>query len=819
MSSLTDVFRWLCIAAFLSLSIVAHAEDAADKPPPEPIPQRIDRLNAALQAVETGLQKPDLNDAALADLRKQTDPLAGELQDVISRLNPQIAGLKARLDQLGPKPDDKAPAESPQVTAERNEQQDIYNKTDELLKRARLLAVQVDQTTTHIATRRHLLFTQLLFQSTTGIANPTLWLRVIEEMPRDTANVRDVFVDWIEGINYRLDGWRMPAFWGLIALIFILYWPLSRMARAVLSREPAITDPSRFQKILATWWVAFIVAIVPIAAMFAVALVFETFELTNDKFQPFIHALSVGIIRVALAAGIARGLLAPTRPHWRLPAVDDLTAERIVRIALTIATVVSITRLFESLNDIVGASLPVSIALRGVGALSVAILLGFSLIGIFATPPVNPADECLGPPVVMKPRWVQLVRILAWALVLAITASVFVGYVALGAFIVDQIVWVSGVATLFYMSYVLIDEFIANSMRPEARVSQALAVNIGIEHQSLNLFGVLLSGVAHTVLFILATLLILAPWGVQSTDVPSGLRAAFFGLQVGDITLSLSGVTTALVLFIACYGATHVATRWLDTVFLPQTNLDIGLRNSIKTSISYLGFVIALLLALSYLGLNFERLAIVAGALSVGIGFGLQAIVNNFLSGLILLWERSVRVGDWIVIGSEQGVVRRINVRATEIETFDRALVIVPNANLVTGIVKNWVRTDRGGRLNIPIALGHPADPKKVRDILLASARSHELTLDDPAPQVFLASITPTAFNFELYAFVEDVSTIGGVKSDLYFDIYKRFTDAGIELVPAVPAPVFNIAGLDRLETLLKPDDAKSNGSVQSADE
>ncbi len=802
-NSLIHLSRWLCIAISLSLGFAAYADDAP-KPPPEPIPQRIDRLAASLQTIETSLQKPDIPDATLADLRSQTEPLVGELQNVLTYLNPQLAGLKARLDQLGPKPDEKAPPESPQVTAERAEQQDIFNKTDEWIKRTRLLAVQADQTISHIATRRHLLFTQLLFQSTTGIANPSLWLRVAEELPRDHTNAKQVFVDWIGGINDRLDGWRMPAFWGLVALIFVFYWPLSRMSRAVLSREPSVTEPTRFQKILGAWWVAFGISIVPIGALFAIALVFETFELANDKLQPFMYALGIGVLRIALAGGIARGLLAPTRPHWRLPQINDLTAERIVRLALSVAIAVSLTRLFESLNDIVGASLPVSIALRGAGALAVAILIGFSLSGIIVQTS-NPADDCLGPPVAMTSRWIQLMRTLAWALVFAITASVFIGYVALGSFIVDQIVWVSGVASLFFMSYVLVDEFIANSMRPEARVSHALAVNIGIEHRSLNLFGVLLSGLARAVLSILAILLILAPWGVQSTDVPSGLRAAFFGLQVGDITLSLSGVATSLVLFMSCYGATHVTTRWLDTSFLPQTNLDIGLRNSIKTSISYLGFIAALLLALSNLGLNFERLAIVAGALSVGIGFGLQAIVNNFLSGLILLWERSVRVGDWVVIGEEQGVVRRINVRATEIETFDRALVIVPNANLVTGIVKNWVRTDRGGRLKISIALSHPANPENVKDILMEAAQSHPLIIAEPGPQVYLTSITQTALNFDLFAFVEDVETTGRVKSDLYFDIFKRFAAAGIDMVPAAAGPVVNITGLDKLEALLTP--------------
>ena len=126
-----------------------------------------------------------------------------------------------------------------------------------------------------------------------------------------------------------------------------------------------------------------------------------------------------------------------------------------------------------------------------------------------------------------------------------------------------------------------------------------------------------------------------------------------------------------------------------------------------------------------------DKLAIVAGALSVGIGFGLQSIINNFVSGLILLWERAVRVGDWIIVGGDQGFVRRINIRSTEIETIDRAQVIIPNSSLITGVVKNLVRNDRTGRIVIPVTVAGAADPEKVREVLFAAAKGNDRVLKD----------------------------------------------------------------------------------------
>jgi potassium-dependent mechanosensitive channel len=243
--------------------------------------------------------------------------------------------------------------------------------------------------------------------------------------------------------------------------------------------------------------------------------------------------------------------------------------------------------------------------------------------------------------------------------------------------------------------------------------------------------------------------------------------------------------------------------------------IDTGLRNSIKTSLGYVGFITAVALALGYLGLSFDKLAIVAGALSVGIGFGLQSIVSNFVSGLILLWERAIRVGDWIVVGDEQGFVRRINVRSTEIETFDRAMMIVPNSNLVTGVVKNWVRTDRVGRLKISLSVQSGADPEKVRELLIGAAKAHDLILSIPAPQVLLTTLEAAAYKYDLLAYVDDVETSQRVKSELLFEIHRRFKAASLSLgAPAAPT-IVELADLDRLESLLsaqKPESPRRAG-------
>jgi potassium efflux system protein len=230
-----------------------------------------------------------------------------------------------------------------------------------------------------------------------------------------------------------------------------------------------------------------------------------------------------------------------------------------------------------------------------------------------------------------------------------------------------------------------------------------------------------------------------------------------------------------------------VVQRWLNTAFLPATDLDAGLRNSILTAAGYFGIIVSGAVAFSYLGLSLDRLAIVAGALSVGIGFGLQSIVNNFVSGLILLWERPIRVGDLVVVGDGEGYVRRINVRATEIETFDRSTVIVPNSSLISGVVKNRVRSDRTGRVIAPVSVPRTADPVRAAEIIVECARAHADVLREPPPRVLFKKIGDAWFEFDLVCFVADVNFQARVQSELNFALFQCLTAEHIIAPPGTP--------------------------------
>lgn len=807
---------WLA-GIFLSCLTFATAAAAQTVTPPLPAAEaaasrELDKVAADLKEIEAVLQTHDVSETALQSLRDKAAPLVAELQTVLGHLQARLAAVKARLDQLGPPPDAKAGPENAQVTKERQQQQKEYEAVDALVKSAKLLLVQAEQINARITQRQHAKFTQPLLKRGKSIADPNLWLDVIAMTPHNLKTARGAIGDWIGNINQKLPGWRSTTFWASVLAVLAFYWPLSAFARHMFAQESDAARPSRLRKIIAAWRTTIIIAGFPVLAFLAIAGLVQAFNLFDEPMLAVLLVLFNAVFCVAVAAGLAGGLLAPAHANWRLIDLSDERCRQARTAIVTVAVLVAVSHLIISLCKTIGAGETYQAALRGIAAVCVALVILAALWRARARE--CGSEEILGPRVTATRDWYGILRILLWIAAVAIIVAAVAGFMGLAGFFAEQIYWVGGVGLAAVMLFILTEEAIAVGCRPTAPFGRALMASVGLHPDSIEQIAILLSGATTLAIFVAAVLLVLAPWGIESSDLPTYLRAAFFGFRVGDITISLSSVIIALGIFIAGIMATRAVARWLDTRFLPHTQLDIGLRNAIKTSFGYLGFILALGFASAYLGLSFEKLALVAGALSVGIGFGLQSIVNNFVSGLILLWERTIRVGDWIVVGSDEGVVSRINVRATEIETFDRAMVIVPNSNLIAGVVKNYVRTDRSGRIQISVPVNSAADPEMARHLLLEIAKGHRLVLDKPPPQVIFSGITAAAYNFDLYCFIADVATLGSVKSELNFEIYRRFKEAGLFAAPP-PTSVVTLAGLDKFEPLLNKLASAASGNVK----
>lgn len=761
----------------LGLIILTFAASGAFAQLDDPQKQ-IDGWNAALKKIDLAVENEGSTDAVLRGLRQQTTEIISAAEALAATLTPKVAASTKQVEQL--KPTEPDAPESDAAKQNREQAQQALADLAGFQKQAQAVASHGSSALSQISEKRRTRFTAELLERSSSLIDPGLWGSAAVDVPAITGRTQSVIGEWARSIQKRDDHPMAVVFVALLAAIVVVLVPGRRFILSKLRRPSFDHQPDMRAKVLSAAAIVGVNTFLPIIVLAGGHSILKAFDLMPYRVSLLWLGATAAVVFFSLAFGVARGLLAPTRGAWRLIAVDDTVATRAFSLSVAIAVLHSLIIFHHSAAKVTLSSLSFVIALDGALSIAIAVLVVATVRVLTRRP--DPSEEGGDDSTDEEYSLGRLALIVAGAAAgVAILASLM-GYVALGSFITTQIVWITTVVSLLYLLLRLADELTVTSFSRDGIVGRRLISSVGFAPRSVTQAGVLANGAVRLALIGLAGLAIVAQWGVDSSGLFATIRQLFIGFQVGSITISLSTLLAGLVVFLIGLVVTRTVQNWLDTRFLPTTRLDSGLRNSIRTSFGYVGMIIAATLAFGYAGLDLSNIAIVAGALSVGIGLGLQAIVNNFVSGLILLAERPIRAGDWITVGAEEGTVKRINVRATEIETFDRATVIVPNSSLITGVVKNMVLRDRSGRIAVPVTVTKLADAEQVKAILIECAKAHSLVLRYPEPVVLFLNFGAASLDFELRCYLADISGGGTVKSDLRFAILSRLKEADIAL-------------------------------------
>lgn len=802
-AGLARLLAVLLVLIFASAGASSFSQTTPDK--------QLDRLRSALDTIEASLKRTDLNENALVALQTELTGLSTQTAAIITATAPQLKAVTSRLAQLAPvvAVAPAASATTPSTTAsgvaatptsataaltsERDSQQKEFARVDSLLKRANALQVEIGQTSRTVQERRNSLFANMLFAQSYSMLQPQLWMRATQDVPGDIRAFGFLVSDWTDALSDNLGDAGVP---------FILLLLLGLLGTRVLSSllqprllwgEASAAAPAGLRKSSSRLATVLLIIVFPLGYIFAARLMLNTFHLTEPRIDPIFRALVGLMLRLVFVGGLAQALLSPRHERWRMINFSQAGARLINARVLLMALILGLSHLLAVIADGISADLSVTVAIRALGALAFTVVLGATLRQI------SPAANGEARATTIN-NFFEPLRLILWLAVGIISIALISGYVSFAAFICDQILRIGLILAAAYLLRAVAADLLETSLQPKDRLGAAIMLNLGMRESALRQGAVLASGIIHLAIYGLALVAMLTPLGIQSDGFQQSLRAAYFGFSIGGVMISPSHILLALALFGITLALTRTFQRWLDVKFLPATRLDRGLRTSIRTSLGYIGFIIAAGLALGQMGLDFARLALVAGALSVGIGFGLQSIVNNFVSGLILLWERVIQEGDWIVVGEDQGFVRRINVRSTEIETFDRLTVIVPNSSLVAEVVKNWVRHDKIGRIKISLTLAMDSPLDQVHDLLIACAKAQPQVLRIPAPSVIFADIAASSVKFDFYSYVDDVEISGRVRSEMLFDMHRRFREAGLLRVLAPTAR--SVVSVEQLETI-----------------
>src|SRR5213592_858346 len=307
-----------------------------------------------------------------------------------------------------------------------------------------------------------------------------------------------------------------------------------------------------------------------------------------------------------------------------------------------------------------------------------------------------------------------------------------------------------------------------------------------------------------TTILSLAALVFFTINAVNAAGVP-----LYWNAPLPGIGLSLVQIFLLIGLLIAVFWLSSRTKRFLFTRFLVRSGLDRALQHAIAQVVGYAVLVIGIVIVLDNAGIHLGALTVFAGAVGVGVGFGLQNIASNFISGLVILAERPITIGDRVEVAGIVGRVQQIRARSTVIMTNDNITMIVPNSKFIDSPVTNWTYGDPRVRFHVPVGVAYGSNVNKVREALIAAAREHSATLNDPEPTAFLEKFGDSTIDFELVAWTQEMSyKPRRFRSDLNFLIYKHLTAAGIE-IPNPQRDVHIRDGVIKVENVIENESAR----------
>ena len=746
-------------------------------------------LRADLTRITEDLRNPTLNDQQLSAERDALEKVKRQAAEASALIEGPVTEVNQQIASLGPAPAE-GKTEPAGVATTRADLQATLDKLLGVKSQLDVIAVEAEQQTGRVSALQRDQFFQRIFDRNRSILNPGLWYDMGIGTGVLVAGVAALLRNWWAEVSPTADPRGL-----LLVPVFIVVFAVGfRLLRRWLSGWTSFYSASnRAPDDITRLWRVLRGLITMVAALFVfvapIIMALEASGYLTPRFMLLVDAIVPLIGGTVLYTTLIRRIAAPGLPAWRIIDLDDRAASRFSLLAGLAVFVNLANAQLTTLAEGLFLGINYSIAQSALAALALLVLLSLILLTLRN-------QEGLASPTGRSVYfdWFPKVTPFLWLIILTGFLALAFGYLSLANFIAQKIFRTALLIAILFLLHHLTDAAVAASLDSQSGFGKFFRRFSRLGERAIERLGLLVRTIVDVLLILAGLPLLFVLWTVTWVDLGSLLNTASLGVKLGEITLSPGLIAMVLLILTCGIIVTNLINRWLDRRILRETRLDKGVRDSITKGASYAGYILAAGFAFSAAGLDFSTIAIIAGALGVGIGFGLQSIVNNFISGLILLAERPIRVGDWVAVDAGQGVVKRINVRATEIETFESCSIIVPNLMLITGVVKNWTHGDTVGQLMVAVTVDYASDAELVKKLLLDTAREHEKVLTYPEPSVTLARFAPTGLDFELRGSVADVFDAGGVASDIRFTLLTLFREKGI----TIPQPLAVLQALQK---------------------
>ena len=758
---MTRILRLLCVVLALAFAVVGTVSIA-----PVAVAQQTlggpdyEAWESLATRVEEALESGQVSTPVLENLRKQLTSFRQDFSDALGTNANTIKTVRDQLQALGPVPEDGS--EPDDIAAQREELNRRLTRLEAPVRTADLARSRADGLIQGIdQTIRDRQTAELLRLGPTPV-NPLHWHEALRVVYGFAESIRtEVMLEWRSPVGRTVFNDSLPAVvgWLLLGLVLMArgrYWSV-RLMRQLSQEEPSAGRwISTFLISLGEW-------ILPFAGVYALMRSVEATGLTGTHADLVLSNLLPAALIFLLARWLAQRVFPRHEPRGPVLNLDDRCrySGRLygALMGLVLASFYFIQAVAEGANWTEQAT---NVVVFPVIVLTGLLLWRLSHLLILHVRACEADDDS---ETGFRDRIARLLSRLLTALALLAPVLAAIGYVsAAQALLLPTVLSLMLLASLLILQRLLTELYVMIRGNRQAAQESLLPV---------------LAGFALVLLSLPVFALI---WGARPEQLLEFWTRFTEGVTLGGTRISPAIFLTLALVFTLGYLATRLLQGALRNTILPKTKLDTGGRNAIVSGTGYVGIFLAALIAITSAGIDLSSLAIVAGALSVGIGFGLQNIVSNFVAGIILLIERPISEGDWIEVGGKHGYVKSISVRSTRIETFDRTDVIVPNADFVSGTVTNYTRGNTVGRVIVPVGVAYGTDTRRVETVLREVAEAHPMVLMNPPPNVVFRGFGDSSLDFEIRAILRDVNWVMTVHSDMNHEIARRFVEEGIEI-------------------------------------
>jgi potassium-dependent mechanosensitive channel len=797
------LLRLVCLA-LTAAGVIAPAL-AQNGPPQRPFVQLVELWSRQLDRIGARADQASLLPVEIDGLREQAAEVRTAAAAAVALARNDLADTRKLLAPLEAKPATDGVPEADAVKADRDRLSEQAAVSEGRIKQGEVVIARAEQLINRLTRLRGEVVLRTLLHRDVSPLSPDVWSRVGAQLGASLRAISAGFSMW-SGQGLQIDRAELASLAGW-AVVTVVLWLIGRRLHRRFGRGDAVEPGARDRTVTAAIDGVGLV-LVPILAVWLIGkLLLAT--LPPPPINHLLPELTARIITFLLALGLTATALSPNRPAWRVLPFTNASAStlstavrRLMAIGLSVDFVyVALTRASAE-TDAVGA----------IGALVLATtvsLLTLPALGNRAWHASRAEGSEESP--MIGGTWWSIARLgLSIAVLSSIVFALF-GYATLASHLHNAIYSTCLLIAVAMLLHRLLGDLLETAAAPETPSGRWVRRRLGLPADSPFRGQHLAVLAVDTVLILLLAIGIPAAWGVDTDAILDGALQLVRGVRIGGVTISLGNIGIAILAFTICILLARLVRSVVRDRVLPTVDAPLPLRQSIDAGLNYVGVIVAILIGVGALGIDFTNLAIVLGALSVGIGLGLQNIANNVISGVFLLVERPIKAGDWVAVSGHEGFVRRINIRATEIETFQRTHVLVPNSMFLQNPVVNRTYSDTSSRVEIKVTVGLGTDVGAMEGLLREAALGHPRVLRVPAPIVRFVQVSPSGLDFELFVFVARLEDRLVVNNDLNKAILAKMIE--LKIVDPAPVPQLQLRGLevlsgDRRETKAESDAA-----------